>query len=196
MFIPWSKVLREHPYGDDWNGWQCGCMDVTGKQACTRPNCEGGFAMSPPWEVSPEILAKNVTKNGVGLINIKVPCYRLIKLSQRRGPALSRLISGTTSTGLCIPAVVPKPQPFGLKSIGSFDGAKLNVWEEKSVGRRTLVDVHLCVNSSGNWQSQIIVRSLAPSDYDLTTSDGIVRRCPIIISISSIFLGARSHNRY
>lgn len=91
-------------------------MDVTAKQTCTRPNCEGGFALSPPWEYSPEILAKNVTKNGVGPITFKVPCYRLIKLSQRRG-ALSRLIGGTTTAGLCIPAVVPKPHPSGLKSI-------------------------------------------------------------------------------
>lgn len=93
-------------------------MDVTGKQACTKPNCEGGFSLSPPWECSPEVLAKNVTKDGVGLINVKVPCYRLINLSQTRGPVLSRLISGTTTTGLRIPAVVPKPQPSGLKSIG------------------------------------------------------------------------------
>lgn len=73
--------------------------------------------MSPPWEWSPVLLAKNVTKNGVGPITIKLPRYRLIKLSQPRGPALSRLISGTTAAGLRFPAVVPKPQPLDLKSV-------------------------------------------------------------------------------
>lgn len=37
-----------------------------------------------------------------------------------------------------------------------------------------VVDLHMRSNSSGSWQGQIIVRSLAPSDYDLMISGGIV----------------------
>lgn len=84
MFIPCLRIL-ESPHGDDWNGWHCRCMDVTGKQACTKPNCEGGFSRVPPWEMSPGILAQNVTKNGVGPTTFKLLCYRLIKLTQRGG---------------------------------------------------------------------------------------------------------------